>query len=313
MLEDGMLGDSSKPSARKSTTVSELVDKELLKVEEPQTKKRKLDSTAPTKSSSSTATTVVGDTTTDAHSASDSEEAFENDDDKQVMQTQQPKSAKDKKLKRPSSLNKEDKGDYEDEDANLSDLEAAEDGQHDVFARLDEENARSSGIEQIKAAFPESAFAEDDFENEILEKRQSKEEKEAAESEKLKGWGSWTGLGVVEKPKKVTKKLEVKAVDRVQAYQKIDKKFADKYEVKNMPHQYQTKEQYESTLAAPVGRNWNTANVHKYKIQPKVVTRLGAVVAPLQYIKHAKNADERERMLEGWSTSKKPKKPKARF
>ena len=186
----------------------------------------------------------------------------------------------------------------------------------------------------------ESAFAGDglsfqrDFEDEIEKKIRKKEEEEEEAANAMAGWGSWTGQGVAKKSKK---KLDAETAEaerrkaakntlgisaekgnkaaKVQETESADNTYLDKYTVGSFPHPYKSKEQYESTLAAPVGSEWNSQEVTKHKIAPKIVTRLGAVVKPLAYAKHMGSVRERSELLDAWTKKSKrgPQRAGAKF
>ena len=61
-----------------------------------------------------------------------------------------------------------------------------------------------------------------------------------------------------------------------------DKKFALKYLVKDLPHQYSSVEQYKKVMDGAVGREWNTGQSHKRLIQPEVLTKVGEIIKPLK-------------------------------
>ena len=61
-----------------------------------------------------------------------------------------------------------------------------------------------------------------------------------------------------------------------------DKKFALKYLVKDLPHQYSSVEQYKKVMDGAVGREWNTGQSQKRLIQPEVLTKVGEIIKPLK-------------------------------
>ncbi|CAD7930918.1 unnamed protein product [Amoebophrya sp. A25] len=234
------------------------------------------------------------------------------------------------------------------EDSENADSSDDEGDQHDPFAAVDA--ADESNAELIRSSFAAfSGDAQADFDAEINDGLQKKQDKIDAEANKMTGWGSWAGLGVEPrrkpkeqhnanknqsefKPKQVTTTLFQQskrpsasstpgAVPSPVSSAKVTllddgapaAAWREKYQVQNVPYPFQSREQYETAMGRPMGQEWNTGAMHKRKIQPQVVTRLGAVVQPLQFIKHASTAEERDVMLDGWKKNHKPKKPKARF
>ena len=64
-----------------------------------------------------------------------------------------------------------------------------------------------------------------------------------------------------------------------------DKKFAQKYWVKELPHQYSSTKQFDALMSLPVGKEWNTQDSYKRLIQNDVITKAGSIIKPLKYKK----------------------------
>jgi U3 small nucleolar RNA-associated protein 14 len=64
-----------------------------------------------------------------------------------------------------------------------------------------------------------------------------------------------------------------------------DKKFAQKYWVKELPHPFKNIKQFEALMHVPIGKDWNTIQSHKRLIQPEVLTKAGQIIKPLKYKK----------------------------
>lgn len=62
-----------------------------------------------------------------------------------------------------------------------------------------------------------------------------------------------------------------------------DKKFAQKYWVKDLPHPYKNVKQFEALMNTPIGKDWNTIQSHKRLIQPEILTKAGTIIKPLKY------------------------------
>ncbi|KAG1562453.1 hypothetical protein G6F49_000910 [Rhizopus delemar] len=109
------------------------------------------------------------------------------------------------------------------------------------------------------------AFANDDVVAEFEEEKLAEiaEDGDKVEDLTLPGWGSWGGAGV--KPKKNKKKI-VKG---------------EKYQATTVPFPFKTVEQYERSLATPVGNEWNTSQTFSKMTKPRVLTKLGKVIDPL--------------------------------
>lgn len=155
------------------------------------------------------------------------------------------------------------------------------------------------------------AFAGDDveaaFQQEKADQAASEDEKET--STHLPGWGSWTGNGLSKSIRKAnarakhnplfkTKLAGIKPedrkdfhLDRVIISQKGGGGGVDggggvvrkgkKYLATQLPHEFQTKEQYERSRRMPVGPEWTTKEVHQRMTRPRVVVRKGVNVEAL--------------------------------
>jgi len=178
----------------------------------------------------------------------------------------------------------------------------------DVFAALDLPQACH---DQIKSAFA-TGKQEEEFVAEQEDKHKKMQERECEDDGFLPGWGGWTGEGIAPRKRPVKKDfipLGPKA-KRVQKFDGVDTKVM-KYLVEQAPHPFQSQKQYEESLRMPTGREWNTAAVHKRKVLPRVITKAGAIITPLQYAKHLPPS-QRDELMDAW-TSKKSVRSKARL
>ncbi|KAG6032854.1 hypothetical protein E4U40_005897 [Claviceps sp. LM458 group G5] len=138
------------------------------------------------------------------------------------------------------------------------------------------------------------AFAGDDV---VAEFEREKDAVAEAEDDKvidntLPGWGSWVGDGVSSREKKrhqgrfLTKVEGVKRKDRKDA--KLERvlinekrvKKNDRYLASQLPHQFESKEQYERSLRLPVGPEWMTKETFQDSTKPRVLMKQG-VIAPM--------------------------------
>ncbi|ODA82383.1 hypothetical protein RJ55_00890 [Drechmeria coniospora] len=108
----------------------------------------------------------------------------------------------------------------------------------------------------------------------------------------LPGWGSWVGDGVSSREKKrhqgrfLTKIAGVKAKDRKDA--KLDKviinekrvKKNDQYLATQLPHPFESRQQYERSLRLPVGPEWMTKESFQDGTKPRVLMKQG-IIAPI--------------------------------
>ncbi|KAM0307483.1 hypothetical protein ACHAPM_000202 [Fusarium culmorum] len=108
----------------------------------------------------------------------------------------------------------------------------------------------------------------------------------------LPGWGSWVGDGVSAKEKKrhqgrfLTKVDGIKKKDRKDA--KLDKviinekriKKNDRYLASQLPHPFESRQQYERSLRLPVGPEWQTKETFQGSTKPRVLMKQG-IIAPM--------------------------------
>ncbi|CAE6478670.1 unnamed protein product [Rhizoctonia solani] len=165
-----------------------------------------------------------------------------------------------------------------------------------AFVPSDDE--ASDTDEKAPAAFKQRelvamAFAGDNVvEDFAAEKRRVIEEDAPKEVDTtLVGWGSWGGHGTKKqapRPNLIKKIAGVDASKRADAgkkhviiSEKKDKK-ASKYLVKDLPYPYTSKEQFERSMATPIGTEWNTRVAHQRAVLPRVVKKMGTVIDPLE-------------------------------
>lgn len=137
------------------------------------------------------------------------------------------------------------------------------------------------------------AFAGDNVVEDFAELKRQEIEADApkVEDTTLPGWGAWGGQGSKkQKPKphllKTTPGIDpTQRADHGKAHviisEKKDKKAA-KYLVKDLPFPYTSKAQFERTLEAPIGAEWNTRVGFQRGTLPHVVKKMGTVIAPVR-------------------------------
>ena len=127
----------------------------------------------------------------------------------------------------------------------------------------------------------------------------------------LAGWGSWTGSGALQsfpgskkkgrgrkggwsgngsnkrkrgsadtKPPVPAKRRDAN-LKHVIINEKRNKRAA-KFLVKQAPHQFDSREQYERSIRNPVGPEWNTSDAHARMTRPKMIVRGGNVIVPIK-------------------------------
>ncbi|ORX98593.1 small-subunit processome [Basidiobolus meristosporus CBS 931.73] len=138
------------------------------------------------------------------------------------------------------------------------------------------------------------AFANDNVVEEFEEEKAREVEEDAPKDEDvtLPGWGHWVGQGVKSKQPKFIKKAN--PADGIDAKKRKDSKLKHviinekkikknaKYTVTQVPFPYQTREQYEKSMRAPIGKEWNATSSFQKMILPRVTTKAGTIIDPLK-------------------------------
>ncbi|KAJ7914854.1 Utp14-domain-containing protein [Mycena leptocephala] len=107
----------------------------------------------------------------------------------------------------------------------------------------------------------------------------------------LAGWGTWGGPSTRKskpKPQFIKKIPGIAPSDRADhnkaniiISEKRDKKLA-KYQVKDLPYPFTSRAQFERSMEAPLGSEWNTRVAFQKGTLPRVVKKMGMVIEPLQ-------------------------------
>ena len=111
----------------------------------------------------------------------------------------------------------------------------------------------------------------------------------------MSGWGSWAGDSKEIKTKEFLKKKryenkikrlyeisnnESEKNPFVKINKSFDKNFSN-YLVKELPKNIQNREQFEKLNSNSIGREWNTLTMYKKMIQPKIITKIGQIIQPM--------------------------------
>ncbi|OQD84412.1 hypothetical protein PENANT_c013G09701 [Penicillium antarcticum] len=105
----------------------------------------------------------------------------------------------------------------------------------------------------------------------------------------LEGWGSWAGDGVSKKQQK-RQKRDLTTVQGVKPQQRKDAKLDRviinqkrnvKYMASQLPHEFETKQQYERSLRMPLGPEWSTKESFQSGTKPRVMVKQG-IIKPMQ-------------------------------
>jgi len=226
-------------------------------------------------------------------------------------------SATSKRKKRKAA--KPDKATPPAAEAQQPEEELAAEASDDVLAALSLDSAEAQAQRDlVRTAFIEGT-QEDDFEAELEDEAQQKEEKEKAKNGELAGWGSWTGEGApkprIPKGKGKGKQKPAASAERPRQNSAVfyeGKAEHGKYFVEKIPYGYQTPEQFDQEMRMPTGPEWNALPAHLKRIQPKFFSKVGAIVPPLQLVRHLPK-EQRAGVIDKWAASKQPKRLKAKI
>jgi U3 small nucleolar RNA-associated protein 14 len=161
-----------------------------------------------------------------------------------------------------------------------SDIDSSEDSHMPFVIRNQELVRRGFAGEDVVA----------DFEQEKREIMQDEGDKVIDET--LPGWGSWTGEGISKRQQKhsqgkVLKKQEgIKPEDRKDA--KLERVIINEKRVKknvkyladSLPHQFESRLQYERSLRLPKGPEWQTKQTYQDGTKPRVLLKQGVILPP---------------------------------
>ena len=143
--------------------------------------------------------------------------------------------------------------------------------------------------EMVRMLFAGDDVVYEDFEAE--KKDTILEEGDQVTSTSLPGWGSWTGEGISKREQKRnarnTKTVTIvkgvsqdqrkdKNLERVIINEKRIKKNG-KYLASELPHPFESREQYERSLRLPLGPEWTTKNTFQDATKPRVLLKQGII------------------------------------
>ncbi|KAL3249890.1 hypothetical protein ABHI18_011446 [Aspergillus niger] len=141
----------------------------------------------------------------------------------------------------------------------------------------------------VKRAFAGDEVVQD-FEQEKFDT--IKEEDDQVIDNTLPGWGSWAGDGISKKQQKRQKRFLTK-VEGVKPEDRKDAKLSrviinekrvkknTKYMATQLPHPFETKQQYERSLRLPIGPEWSTKETFQNATKPRVMIKQG-VIKPME-------------------------------
>lgn len=106
---------------------------------------------------------------------------------------------------------------------------------------------------------------------------------------RLPGWGSWGGKNIVDSGRKKrrfimkfpkTGKRRDENKGDVVILEERDPKIRE-HQVSELPFPFNSVNDFEASIRAPIGRTFVPENAHKRFIQPAVKTKLGAIIEPM--------------------------------
>jgi len=135
------------------------------------------------------------------------------------------------------------------------------------------------------------AFAEDD----VLAEFQAEKEQQVTDDKPrdidlvLPGWGSWGGE-TIPIPEHKKQKFVIKAptgparkdqkLGHVIIRERKNKKVAS-HQVRELPWEFLSVPEFENSIRAPVGKHWNPETAFSRLVEPRVVTKMGTVIEPM--------------------------------
>ncbi|MCO5566033.1 hypothetical protein L7F22_019708 [Adiantum nelumboides] len=179
----------------------------------------------------------------------------------------------------------------------IDDSDDDSDGEGDIDEPV-EVNVRAPKTAMQQRQLVSEAFAGDDVLADFAAEKQAEidAEKPQEVDTYLPGWGSWSGKGVRTSKKKAeerknkftkttagldpTKRKDFN-MSNVIINQKRDKK-ADKFKSDDVPYPYTSRAQYEMAMRNPLGPEWNTRTQHQRMTLPKVLTKPGKAIKPIE-------------------------------
>ncbi|PYH93887.1 small nucleolar ribonucleo protein complex subunit Utp14 [Aspergillus ellipticus CBS 707.79] len=138
------------------------------------------------------------------------------------------------------------------------------------------------------------AFAGDEVVQEFEQEKLDtiKDEDDQVIDNTLPGWGSWAGDGVSKKQQKRQKRFLTK-VEGVKPEDRKDAKLSrviinekrvkknTKYMATQLPHPFETRQQYERSLRLPIGPEWSTKETFQNATKPRVMVKQG-IIKPME-------------------------------
>nr|KAK5444972.1 hypothetical protein LTR18_004677 [Exophiala xenobiotica] len=147
--------------------------------------------------------------------------------------------------------------------------------------------------QDTKSALANAIFAGlDDVEQDFAKEKKEVEAEEGDQvvDNSLPGWGNWAGEGISKKAQKRAKgrflttikgvakdKRQDAKLDRVIINEKKQVKKHGKYLATELPHPFESRQQYERSLRLPLGPEWTTKSTFQDATKPRVLMKQGII------------------------------------
>lgn len=153
-------------------------------------------------------------------------------------------------------------------------------------------SSSASDAEDDRVALAQDIFAGPD--ELVQEFEKEKKETVAEEGDQiidntLPGWGSWAGEGISKKAQKRAQRKVLTTIKGVAEDKRRDAKLErviinekrvkknDKYRASELPHPFESRQQYERSLRLPLGPEWTTKSTFQDATKPRVLMKQGVI------------------------------------
>lgn len=163
---------------------------------------------------------------------------------------------------------------------------------------IDDDIDESTNTEKHKITISE-AFQDDDIVADFVQEKEEEKNKSTPKDIDLTlpGWGSWAGAGIrpqkrrviFKVPENISRKDDNKK--RLIINEKADEKFKS-HLVSQLPFPFTSVRDYEASIRTPIGKEFVPQTAHKVLTKPKVVTKLGKIIKPMDAQELCKNSNK---------------------
>ena len=168
--------------------------------------------------------------------------------------------------------------------AEMAAVSSSSDDEQETLTATDHAESRREELTRM-------AFAGDDVREDFDKEKQDTIEDEGDQvvDNTLPGWGSWTGTGISKREQKRAKGRFVTTIKGVQEDQRKDSKLDKviinekrikknaKYLAPELPHPFESRQQYERSLRLPMGPEWTTKTTYQDATKPRLLLKQGII------------------------------------